>query len=130
MILMLFLSSTLVLGGDSSSSVAQTQFNVAFKLAESNLDLPGGEKYDEDFGVSCGPWLAVELPRCTSECDSSQLRDLTFLFRVGRTGKIEELLVEPDTKVADCLKPVFLKRVYPNPPGKSWWVRMSISISD
>ncbi len=106
----------------------QTDFVTAMHLADDNLKSTEGEHYDEAFAKSCGPWLTGELSHCSSGLDSINLQPLWLLFRVSKSGTIEEALVAPDTKLGQCLKPVFKMRSYPNPPDSSWWVKMHIDI--
>jgi hypothetical protein len=130
MILAFLISTSILFAVDSSSTQVKTDFDVALKMADSNLKLPGGEQYDEDFGRSCGPWLADEMVKCTSGLDSMDLKPFTFLFRIGTSGDIEEMIFRPNTKVAECLKSSFKMHSYPKPPSGSWWVKVNISTTE
>ena len=130
MILAFLISTSILFTSDSSSTQVHTDFDIALRSADSNLNLQGGEQYDDDFGRSCGPWLADEMVKCTSGLDSLDLKPFTFLFRVGSSGNIEEMLVRPNTKVAECLKSSFKIHFYPKPPSGSWWVKVNISTTE
>jgi hypothetical protein len=105
-----------------------TAFEAALKAADENLASKKGEKYDTDFARKAGPWLATALSRCTKGLPDSELIFFTVLVRVGAEGKAEEVLAQPPTKVALCLKPLFAAAKNPKPPGPSWWVKMEIMI--
>ena len=113
---------------DNSSGETSTDFNTALEAADNNLETKEGEQYDVSFGLSAGPWLMKALVQCSKGLDREDLVPFTVLVRVGKSGKAEEVLVRPGTKVAQCLKPEFAAANHPKPPGPSWWVKMVIEI--
>jgi hypothetical protein len=121
-------SSLLTLGDGVPSSQDVGGFDVALKAADDNLKSKKGERYDRDFARKAGPWLANAMARCTKGLPDSELGPFTILVRVGSSGTAEEVLVRPETKVASCLKPLFVAAKHPKPPGPSWWVKTDIAI--
>ena len=122
-------TSSLVAMSGKRPVVQQTSgFDVALKAADENLKSKKGEKYDTAFALKAAPWIAKALARCTNGLPPSELGPFTVLARVAESGKVEEVMVRPPTKVALCLKPSFEAAKGPKPPGPSWWVRVDISI--
>jgi hypothetical protein len=121
-------SSLLTLGAGSPSSWGEDDFDAALKAANDNLQSKKGKRYDADFALKAGPWLANAMAHCTKELPDSDLCPFTILVRVNASGIAEEVLAWPITKVARCLKPLFACAMHPKPPGPSWWVKMDVLI--
>jgi hypothetical protein len=122
-------SSLLAIDAAGSSGQPSSDFDAALRTADDNLKSKDGERYDVTFArKAAGSWLASALPRCTRGLPNADLGPFTVLVRVGSSGKPEEVLVRPLTKVAQCLKPLFASAKHPKPPGPSWWVKMDIAI--
>ena len=105
-----------------------TPFQVALAEADKNLKSEEGKRYDKDFAVSSGPWLQPAMMRCTDGLSEKDLEPFMMLIRVGDSGRAEEILIGPVTRVAKCLKPEFARAKHPSPPRSSWWVEMKIDI--
>jgi len=121
-------ASLLAMGGEESVAKGVSDFDSALKAADDNLKSKNGEKYDVSFARKAGPWLSKALATCTKGLPASDLRPFTVLVRADESGKVEEVLVRPETKVALCLKPLFASKKVPKAPGPSWWVKMDIAI--
>jgi hypothetical protein len=121
-------SSLLAMDAVGSSGQPPSDFNAALRTADDNLKSKEGERYDVTFARKAGPWLASALARCTRGLPNTDLGPFTILVRVGSSGKPEEVLVRPLTKVAQYLKPLFASAKHPKPPGPSWWVKMDVVI--
>jgi hypothetical protein len=121
-------ASLFAMGGKSPSVQEPSDFDSALRAADENLKSKKGEKYDVAFARKAGPWLSRALAKCTKGLPASDLGPFTVLVRVAESGKAEEVLVRPATKVALCLKPSFIAAKGPKPPGPSWWVKMDIAI--
>jgi hypothetical protein len=121
-------SSLSAIDAIASSEQPSSDFNAALKTADDNLRSKEGERYDETFARKAGPWLASALRKCTRGLPNTELGPFTVLIRVDSSGKAEEVLVRPLTKVAQCLKPLFASAKHPKPPGPAWWVKMDVAI--
>jgi hypothetical protein len=121
-------ASLSALGGKAPTVQGPTGFDAALRAADDNVKSKKGKKYDTAFGRKAAPWLTNALAACTQGLPDSELGPFTVLARVADSGKIEEVLIQPPTKVAVCLKPRFLAHDGPKPPGPSWWVKVDIAI--
>jgi hypothetical protein len=104
-----------------------TNYRTAFRMAENNLKIKAGEAYDDSFGVSCAQWLASVLPQCTANLDKTKLKPNTFLCCINEIGEINNIIAEHDDTLSACIKQPFWGNKYPNPPGRSWWVKLDIT---
>jgi len=115
----------------SNNSITKvTDFAVASKAADANLNSEEGKKYDEECGGQAGSSLSQDMLRCTTGLQEPDLGPFTVLIRVGINGRAEEILVQPRTKVAECIEPAFNAFLYLKPPGPSWWIKININIKD
>lgn len=121
-------TSLLAMGGPARRDARTNDFDAALKAAEANLGQKKGRKYDAAFARGAGPWLAGALAACTKGLPEQDLAPFTVLVRVSASGRPEEVLVKPATRVALCLRPSFAAAAFPKPPGPSWWVMMDIVI--
>jgi hypothetical protein len=121
-------ASLVAMGGRAKAAPGPIGFDEALKSAEANLDQKNGRKYDTAFARKAGPWLSKALTACTKGLPDADLAPFTVLIRVSASGKPEEVLVKPPTKVALCLRPSFVSAAGPKPPAPSWWVKMDIAI--
>jgi hypothetical protein len=121
-------ASLAAFGGKGQGGQEATGFDAALKAADENVKTKKGKKYDTAFARKAAPWLTNALGVCTQGLPDSELGPFTVLARVAESGKIEEVLIQPSTKVAVCLKPRFVANIGPKPPGPSWWVKVDIAI--
>jgi hypothetical protein len=121
-------ASLVALGGKGQAAQEVTSFDAALKAADENIKSKKGEKYDTAFARKAAPWLTNALAACIKGLPDSELGPFTVLARVAESGKVEEVLIQPQTKVAVCLKPHFVSCKGPKPPGPSWWVKVVIAI--
>jgi hypothetical protein len=121
-------ASLVAMGGRAKTAPGPSGFDEALRSAEANLDRKNGRKYDTAFARKAGPWLSKALAACTKGLPDADLAPFTVLIRVSASGKPEEVLVRPATKVALCLRPSFVSAQCPKPPGPAWWVKMGIAI--
>jgi len=121
-------ASLVAIDAVGSSGQQPSDFEVALTAAEANLKTDRGAIYDASFAIKAAPWLAPAIYRCTSGLPPRDLRPFKVLVRVDSTGNAEQVLVQPETRVSRCLKPVFASKKHPKPPGPSWWVKMDITI--
>jgi hypothetical protein len=126
--LRMVIASLVALGGKRPAVQEATTFDAARKAADENVKTNKGNKYDTAFARKAAPWLSNALAACTQGLPDSELGPFTVLARVAESGKIEEVLIQPQTKVAICLKPLFIANKGPKPPGPHWWVKVDISI--
>lgn len=126
--LRMVIASLVALGGKGQPSQEATDFETALKAADDNVKSKSGKKYDTAFARKAAPWLSTALARCTQGLPDTELGPFTVLARVAESGMVEEVLIKPQTKVAECLKPDFVAHKGPKPPGPSWWVKVDIAI--
>jgi hypothetical protein len=104
------------------------EFRAALESAETNLSTEKGADFDKKMRASAGGWLRLEVERCTKEYGGTAFGPFTVLLRIGKSGKAEQVLVWPETHIADCLKPKFMSAIYPKPPKPSWWYKLDLRI--
>jgi hypothetical protein len=110
----------------SSTASQATAFSIALKAAEDNLKSEEGRRFDQAFQHRFSSWFLMG-----KESSMKDLRisgKITVLFRVGMSGEIEEVLIQPDTEATRLLKADIPRSGYPEPPGPSWWIMTEQSV--
>ena len=107
-----------------------TDLAVALNNANDNLLLSSGKAFDTEVGQSVGSWLSHILPSCIKDLPDSDLEPFTVLIRIGSSGRAEEVLANPTTRVSKCLESAFTAAMYPAPPEPSWWVKVNMTFKN
>lgn len=118
-----------VLGPPGASAAPDEEFSAGLREALANVKTPAGAKYDGVFGKSFAEKHQKTMVRCTTGLPAQDLASFEIVARVASDGKLERLLVEPRTKVAECLQKAMAGDAYPAPPQPHYWVHVSMRIS-
>jgi len=113
----------------SVAAADPTSFDQALAAAKANVETPEGEKYDTDFGKQFGERYVDTMVRCTTGVAEADFARFDLLIRVSRDGSVEGALVQPNTKVASCLRREVVKGKFLRPPRGSYWVRIEMSLT-
>jgi hypothetical protein len=117
-----------LLGTLASAAEPDPAFVAAMREAEGNAKTPEGAPYDEAFGRTFAQKHEKILGECAKSLDASEMSSFDILARVTATGKLETVLVEPRTKLAECLRKNAVDHGYPGPPRPHYWVNVRMNI--
>ena len=95
---------------------------------DANLETPEGQQYDAR--------LAKEFPQkftdTMKECAKSaggEFGSFELFLRLGKTGNVDQSLVEPPTSIAGCLLSKVQFSSFSPPPKPEYWVKISMNIT-
>jgi len=106
-----------------------TPFDGALSSAQGNVATDEGKAFDGEIGTQFGGRHANTMARCTEGVDGPNLAPFDLLMKIGGDGKVQEVLVRPDTRVAVCLRKAVAKDIYKKPPRPGYWVRIGMSVT-
>ncbi len=112
----------------TGAAVKSTPFEVALAAAKANVETEAGKKYDKQFGKQFAERYVDTTVRCTAGATTADLARFDLLVRVSGTGVPEEVLVQPATMVAKCLREEVRKGKFRSPHRKSYWVRIEMNL--
>ncbi|MGO9314900.1 MAG: hypothetical protein ACLQBD_01840 [Syntrophobacteraceae bacterium] len=98
----------------TSATAAEDSFSAALAKAKENTTSEAGGRYDEEFGASFGSRHAHVMSHCTAGASDADLETFDLVAKVSASGKIEKVLVRPETKVATCLTTPVTPYISPN----------------
>ncbi|HEY6555444.1 MAG TPA: hypothetical protein VI669_18955 [Vicinamibacteria bacterium] len=87
-----------------------------------NFKSDAGKEYAESFGKEFGAEYAPTLNSCSQETGAAMGENFDLLLKIGAMGAVEEALVKPETKLAECFRKKVQARTYPAPPSAGYWV--------
>jgi hypothetical protein len=94
-----------------------------------NIASDAGKEYAESFGKEFGAEVAPTLNSCSQETGAAMGENFDLLLKIGAKGAVEEALVKPETKLAECFRRKAKARTYPAPPSAGHWVVNGINFT-
>lgn len=119
----------LVLAGTASAEERKPDFGARKEEAIRNFATDAGKRYGESFGKEFAAQYAPTLNACTRETGAPMGDDFDLLLKIGAKGQVEEALVRPETRIADCFRRKARARTYPAPPSAGYWILNGITFS-
>ena len=108
---------------------AKVDFEARKTEAMRNSARDAGKEYAESFGKEFGAEVAPTLNACSQETGAAMGENFDLLLKVGAKGAVEEALVKPETKLAECFRRKAKARTYPAPPSAGYWVVNGINFT-
>jgi hypothetical protein len=105
------------------------EFNRAKWAAQQNLRTPEGKAYDAESGKDFQNNYAVALTNCFKTLHDPDPSDFDLLARLDRDGKPLEILLRPDTNIAQCLRKAVAHGRFPRPPRGDYWIIVQMNIA-
>ena len=68
------------------------------------------------------------MQECTRRAAPGEAAVFDVLARIGADGAVEEARVQPETRVAVCLRDQVRKFRFGPPPEPGWWVQVRLDI--
>lgn len=106
----------------------KSAFDLALAEAQRNSERPGGHAFEaavgKQFGVAYGPRVSA----CAKRISKPDLRDVRLLVRLSMNGRVEEVLVRPETNLALCLRDELKGGSLPVPETRGYWVHIGMKL--
>jgi hypothetical protein len=97
--------AALVLLG-AGAAVDKERLADALAAVDANLKTPAGKKYDEQFGGELFNKYQAGIKQCKGS--ASKVDPFDILLKLSGGGKVEEVLVYPETQFAMCSRDLLL----------------------
>jgi hypothetical protein len=114
---------TLVSAFSISFAADKKQLEAALTAVEANLKAPAGKQYDESIGKEFPEKYLPRIKQCKQSLPADSSIDPFDLFvRVKSDGKIQEVLVYPETQLSNCARTALVDGKLSNPPHDDYWI--------
>ncbi len=105
-------ASSLMLAG---CAMSPDEFQVHRRQALKDSRTPEAQAYERDFYPAIGEDLTRLLQRCTAEFPAAGIDSFELVFKVDHWGEPKAILVNPMTRVSECVATGFWYFTFPHP---------------
>lgn len=124
------LCATIVLAATPSFAANKaTNLSEAQSAVEANLKTSGGKAFDERVGKEFVEKHMTPLRQCKAP-SGNDMTNFWLLLKLDKDGGVEEVLQHPQTKLATCARPDYLKDKFIPPPHPDYWVAIYLKLSN
>ena len=95
---------------------------------EANMKSAEGQKYDTDVGTAFGDQSADDVAQCFDK-SGGDTRPFVMYMKLGEAGEVQEILLDPKTKVGSCVRERVVKERFPRPPRAMYWVKVEMKFA-
>jgi hypothetical protein len=109
-----------------SFAADKKQLAAAIAAVDANLKTPAGKQYDEKLGSEFMEKHAATIRRCKQGVrrDATPPAPFDLLMKLGADGKVDDVLVFPETAVGQCARTALLTGKFSPPPHSDYWVNV------
>jgi len=101
------------------------QLAAALAAVEANLKSPAGKQYDELIGKEISDKYLSSIKQCKQSLPSGTGIDPFDMFvKLHADGKVQEVLVYPETQFAGCTRAALLAGKFSSPPHDDYWINV------
>jgi len=105
----------------SWSESRPTSLSEARAAVEANMRSAEGKAYDERFGKEFFEKYKETIHQCKLSTGTDP-ENFWTLAKLAADGKVQEVLLYPDTKIGACERQTLLKDRFSTPPRDAYWV--------
>ena len=112
----------------TSFAADKTSLLEARSAIEANLKTQEGKSFDERMGKEFIAKHMDPLRNCKAP-SGNDMTNFWLLLKLDKDGAVEEVLLHPETKLATCARPAYLKDKILAPPHPDYWVGIYLQLS-
>jgi len=100
----------------------------ALAAVDANLKTSAGKKYDESLGGEFSAKYISSLKQCKQSMPTGANADPFDMFlKLDGKGKVQEVLVYPESQLAVCARNALLEGQFIAPPHNDYWVNVHMN---
>ena len=104
------------------------QLSDAFAAVDANLKTTVGKQYDEEIGKEFLSKYLASIKQCKQSASGTSMDSFDILQKLNRGGKVEEILVYPETPIATCTRDTLVTGAFSPPPHDHYWVNIHMQL--
>jgi hypothetical protein len=102
------------------------QLSAALAAVEANLKTSAGKQYDEALGKEFPAKYLSSLKQCKQSSPDGAAADLDMFLKLDGEGKVQEVLVYPETPFSVCCRTALQTAKFSSPPHGDYWVNVHL----
>jgi hypothetical protein len=103
-------------------------FDLIQLIAEDQTNTPSGRKYDDACGIYFAQQHANSMKSCFASVPNPDGPLFDVLVRVAANGRPEKILMQPKTKISECLVDSMKNDTFPIPPAPDYWWHLHMDL--
>jgi hypothetical protein len=105
------------------------QLEAAVAAVDANLKTSAGKQYDELIGKEFPEKYWSSVRKCKQSLPAGTSLDPFDMFlKLNAEGKVQVVLVYPETTFANCIRAALLTGKFSNPPHDEYWINIHLQI--
>jgi len=108
--------------------VDKKKLSDAFAAVDANLKTPAGKQYDESFGNELYRNYLPNMKQCKQSAPAgTKLEPFDMVLKLDAQGKVQEVLVYPETQLSNCFRTALLPGKFTAPAHGDYWVNVHMT---
>jgi hypothetical protein len=114
----------------TSFAADKKQLAAALAAVDANLKTSAGKQYDELMGKEFPEKSRPSFKQCKQALPPGTSIDTFDIFlRLNTEGKVQEVLVYPETQFTGCFRNALLAGKFSNPPHDDYWINVHMQFN-
>jgi hypothetical protein len=109
-----------------SAAADKKQLEAAVAAVDANLKTAAGKQYDTLMGKEF-PFSSLKQCKQSLPADAS-LEPFDMFLKLNAEGKVQVVLVYPETQFANCTRTALLTGKFSTPPHDDYWINIHVQL--
>ena len=121
--------AVLLLLGSICMAADKKQLTAAVAAVDANLKTSAGKQYDDRLGKEFPDKYWSNVRQCKQSLPSgANLEPFDMFLKLNAEGKVQDVLVYPETPFANCTRAALLTGKFSNPPHDDYWINIHLEL--
>ena len=105
------------------------QLTAAIAAVDANLKTSAGKQYDDRLGKEFPERYGSSVKQCKQSLPAdTNLEPFDMFLKLDAEGKVQVVLVYPETQFANCTRAALLTGKFSNPPRDDYWINIHLAL--
>jgi len=105
------------------------QLTAAVAAVDANLKTSAGKQYDDRLGKEFPDKYWSSVKQCKQSLPAgTNLEPFDMFLKLNAEGKVQVVLVYPETQFANCTRAALLTGKFSNPPHDDYWINIHLEL--
>lgn len=105
------------------------QLTAAVAAVDANLKTSAGKQYDDRLGKEFPDKYWSSVRQCKQSLPAgTNLDPFDMFLKLNAEGKVQVVLVYPETQFANCTRAALLTGKFSNPPQDDYWINIHLEL--